>query len=68
MRKGMPNARVVVLGILPRGTGSGKGGPAEANSVDWPSHYAKATAALNKELGCALPHYGMAILCIRTPF
>ncbi|KAL4437221.1 hypothetical protein ABPG75_004360 [Micractinium tetrahymenae] len=47
IQKGMPSAKVVILGILPRGTGSGKGLPATQNDMAWPSHYAKATSKLN---------------------
>lgn len=50
LRKGMPATKVVILGILPRGTGSGKGLPATQNDMTWPSHYTKAIAKLNAQL------------------
>lgn len=50
LRKGMPKTRVVILGLLPRGTLSGRGGPADSNDMTWPSHYTQATADLNARL------------------
>ncbi len=43
----MPNTRVLVLGILPRGTGSGKGAKLGANDMSWPSHYTQGIASIN---------------------
>ena len=40
----MPQTRVLVVGILPRGTGSGKGGKLGANDMSWPSHYTQGIA------------------------
>lgn len=50
LQRGMPGVRVVILGILPRGTGSGKGLPATQNDMSWPSHYTKAIAKLSSQL------------------
>ena len=43
----LPATRVLILGVLPRGTGSGKGGKLGTNDMSWPSHYAKAIASTN---------------------
>lgn len=48
--KDMPKTQVVVLGVLPRGTGSGKGQKLGQNDMSWPSHYTKATNDINKLL------------------
>lgn len=42
-----PRTQVLVVGVLPRGTGSGKGGRLGTNDMRWPSHYAKAIATTN---------------------
>lgn len=53
----MPQTRVLVVGILPRGTGSGKGGKLGTNDMSWPSHYTQGIAAINAQLksvcGCS---------------
>ena len=43
----MPKTRVLILGILPRGTGSGKGGKLGTNDMSWPSHYTQGIANIN---------------------
>jgi hypothetical protein len=42
--------QVLVLGILPRGTGTGKGLLNADNDFTWPSHYTKAIAYINSQL------------------
>lgn len=54
LRMNMPNTEIVILGVLPRGTGTGKGAKNAANNFGWPSHYTKATVALNAALRWAL--------------
>ena len=50
LRKGMPSTQILVLGVLPRGTGTGKGLLNNQNDFSWPSHYAKAIAKVNAQL------------------
>ena len=50
LRKGMPTTTVLILGELPRGTGTGKGLFNADNDFSWPSHYAAAVASINSKL------------------
>lgn len=50
MRTGMPDTHIVVLGELPRGTGTGKGLLNADNDFTWPSHYTKAISDINGQL------------------
>lgn len=50
LRRGAPRAKILVMGILPRGTGTGKGLPNAQNDFGWPSHYTKAIASINTQL------------------
>lgn len=50
LRQGAPRAKILVMGILPRGTGTGKGLLNAQNDFSWPSHYTKAVAGINKQL------------------
>lgn len=50
LQKSLPTSKVVILGLLPRGTESGKGIKLDKLDMRWPSHYAKATAKLNSDL------------------
>ena len=46
----MPSSDVVLLGLLPRGTGTGEGRPLKSNDHRWPSIYTKSIAAVNSRL------------------
>lgn len=49
----LPAAEVVLLGVLPRGTGSGEGKlPAGREAYRWPSVYAQAVGSINARLRC----------------
>lgn len=49
----LPAAEVVLLGVLPRGTGSGEGKlPAGREAYRWPSVYAQAIGSVNAQLRC----------------
>ena len=50
LRKGMPTTTVLILGELPRGTGTGKGLFNADNDFSWPSHYAAAVTSINSKL------------------
>ncbi|KAL4448234.1 hypothetical protein ABPG75_005453 [Micractinium tetrahymenae] len=51
LRHGMPAAHVVVLGLLPRGTGSGDVSlPVEQADHRWPSEYTEALSGVNRRL------------------
>ena len=60
----LPNTRVLIVGILPRGTGSGKGAPLGKNDMSWPSHYTQGIANINALLKCAqLASWGACSAC-----
>lgn len=60
----LPNTRVLIVGILPRGTGSGKGARLGQNDMRWPSHYTQGIANINALLKCAELASCQCLLCL----
>lgn len=50
LRDELPRSQVVLLGLLPRGTGSGEGVPVGQGDFRWPSVFTPAIAAINARL------------------
>ena len=50
LRQRLPTAQIVLLGLLPRGTGTAEGLPVWDNDHSWPSVYTEAMAAVNEQL------------------
>lgn len=50
LRQRLPQSQVVLLGLLPRGSGTAEGLPVWDNDHSWPSVYTEATTAVNEQL------------------
>jgi hypothetical protein len=51
MRAAMPGTQIILMGLLPRGTGSGEGlEPMSRNDFSWPSVYTAAIESINARL------------------
>lgn len=50
LRQRLPQSQVVLLGLLPRGSGTAEGLPVWDNDHSWPSVYTEAMTAVNEQL------------------